>query len=144
MRRLKSPHSRAPERLDRLTRAFFGTTPAEDPSLDTLRYQLLSALAGTLADAREFGAATAVLVVHEFVTPLTDPGKQATNAADLDAFLSRWGDVPRAATRDGAWLAGPFTVPGNRHLPGDVPVYVGKLRTHVARRSVAAAVAARA
>src|SRR4051812_36465775 len=42
---LKRERSRAPERLDRLTRAFFSRTFDEDPSLGVLGYQLLSALA---------------------------------------------------------------------------------------------------
>jgi hypothetical protein len=29
------------------------------------------------------------------------------------------------------WLAGPFTIPGSARLPGDMPVYVSKLRTVV-------------
>jgi hypothetical protein len=49
--RRRSAATRAPERLDRLTRALFGTTLAEDRSLAPLRYQLFSALAGTLAEA---------------------------------------------------------------------------------------------
>ena len=126
-----NPASRGPERLDALTRAFFDTTREQDPSLDTLRYQLLSALAGTLADAKAFGAAHAALVVHEFETPETTSIKQDANAVDLDAFVGRLGTAPRAHGPDGSWIAGPFTVPGNGYLPGDVPFYVGKLRTVV-------------
>src|SRR4051812_22549979 len=76
--------TRAPERLDRLTRAFFDTTLEDDPSLAPVRYQLLSALAGTLVEAGRSGATAAVLLVHEFVTPLTDAIKQRRNAGDLD------------------------------------------------------------
>ena len=126
--------NRAPKRVDDLARAFFATTPAQDPSLNALRYQLFSALAGTLADARQFGAAHAALVVHEFITPLTDPAKQRLNAADLEAFVRRLGAAERRAGSDSGWLAGPFTVPGNAHLPGDVPFYIGKLFTRVAHR----------
>ena len=61
----------------------------KDPLLGTLRYQLLSALAGTLADAREGGATTAVLLVHEFDTDKTIERLHARNAADLDAFVGR-------------------------------------------------------
>jgi hypothetical protein len=133
--RRRQPSTRAPERLDRLTRAFFGMTLADDPPLAPVRYQLLSALAGTLAEAKHFSALAAVLVVHEFVTPETDPIKQRRNAGDLDAFLARLGTAPKTAGLDGSWLAGPYRVPGNPHLPGDVPIYVGKLVTRVERRS---------
>jgi hypothetical protein len=29
------------------------------------------------------------------------------------------------AAREGWW--GPFDIPGNEHIPGDIPLYVGKL-----------------
>jgi hypothetical protein len=124
--------------LDRLTRALFDSTLDEEPALAPLRYQLLSALAGTLAEARHAGAAAAVLVIHEFSTPATDPSKQRRNAADLSQFLARLGRARRAPLAGGGWIAGPYFVPGNAHLPGDVPVYVGKLVTRVAERVSAA------
>jgi hypothetical protein len=83
-----------------------------------------------------------VLVVHEFVTPETDSAKQRRNAADLDAFLARLGAAPRTTAGDGAWLAGPFTVPGNDHLPSGIPLYVGKFTTRVASRTTVAPVSA--
>jgi len=127
----RQPATRAPERLDRLTRAFFGVTLDGDPQLGPLRYQLLAAPAGTLAEAREASAAAAVLLVHEFVTPAADPRNRARNGADLDRFLARLGGGERTGHDDG-WLAGPFRVPGNGHLPGTIPVYVGKLVSHTA------------
>ncbi len=135
--RRRNPNTRAPERLDRLTRALFGTTLNEDPTLAPLRYQLFAALAGTLAEAAPYQAMAVALVVHEFVTPETDPLKRARNADDLEAFLARFGAAQRTMTAAGDWLVGPVTVPGNAHLPGDVPIYIGKLVTHVERRVAA-------
>jgi hypothetical protein len=57
--RRRQPETRAPERLDRLTRAFLGTTLGDDPSLGLLRYQLFAALAGTLAEAALHAGGTA-------------------------------------------------------------------------------------
>jgi hypothetical protein len=125
--------SRREERIALLTRAFFDTTRQDEPGLDLLRYQLFSALAGTLAEAKTFGARTAALVVHEFDTPLTSATKHAENDAALDAFVRRFGTAPRRRMGDG-WLAGPFRVSGNAYLPGDIPVHIGKLRTRVAQR----------
>jgi len=135
--RRRSAGTRAPERLDRLTRAFFGATLDDDPTLGTLRYQLLAALAGTLVECAHVGAAAGVVAVHEFVTPETDAVKQARNARDLDAFVARFGPAPRAAGPDGGWVAGPFAVPGNRHLPPDVPLYLTKVISRVERRRAA-------
>jgi Domain of unknown function (DUF6946) len=105
--------SRAPERLDRLTTAFFDTTLDEDPLLAPLRFQLLSALAGTLADAREQGAARAVLLVHEFETPWTNDDQHRRNAEDLKAFLGRLMPGVEHVGEDRAWIAGPHAVAGD-------------------------------
>src|SRR4051794_23839939 len=59
----KTPTSKAPARLDGLTQWFFGSKLDEEPDLGTLGYQLLSTLAGTLADAKTFGAERAVVLV---------------------------------------------------------------------------------
>ena len=125
----KSSRSRAPERLDRLTSAFFGTTLDATPALGSLGYQLLSALGGTLADARSDGATRAVLLVHEFVTDKTADARHALNAATLEEFVSRLGPAKRTGEPD-AWLAGPWQIEGDgRWLPDHASVYVGKIVT---------------
>src|SRR4051794_18880309 len=120
--------TRAPERLDRLTTTFFGTTLDEEPALGGLRYQLLSALAGTLADAKLEDAGHAVLLVHEFVTDRTRDELHEANAAALSAFVERLGAGP---TGDGdAWITGPVVVRGDgQWLPAELPVFIAKLVT---------------
>jgi hypothetical protein len=108
----RSPSSGAPKRVDRLTQAFFGATLGAAASLGAIPYQLLSALAGTLVDAREQDAVEAVVLVHEFRTGRTSDYLQARNAAALDASLAR---IHPAATRSGdesAWITEPVTVRG--------------------------------
>src|SRR4051794_28016029 len=118
----RSDATRAPERLDQLTRGFFGTTLADDPLLLTLRYQLLAALAGTIADAREQQARHAVVLVHEFETEWTDDTKHERNREDLEAFVARLLPGAERAGEDDAWIAGPREIAG-------VDVYVAKLVT---------------
>ena len=103
----RSERSRAPERLERLTRLFFGTTLIDDPSLEPMRYQLCSALAGTLADAKTEDAAAAVLLVHEFRTAATADRLHEENDAVLDAFVRRLpnGKSQRFVGSDG-WIEG--------------------------------------
>jgi hypothetical protein len=132
--RRRQPRTRAPERLERLTRAFFGKTLEDDPSLGTLGYQLFSALAGTLVEARHAAAACAVLLVHEFNTPLTRSDKRSANGRDLDAFVARLGGAPRRGV-SGDWLVGPLSVPGNDWIPAEIPFYVAKLVTRVEKRT---------
>jgi hypothetical protein len=75
--------SNAPERLQGLL-ARFVNYPTSEPRVQTMRYQLLTALAGTLSEAEECGAAHAVLMVHEF---LTDQRPDAEIVRDHDREL---------------------------------------------------------
>lgn len=131
----RTESSRSPARLDHLTMLFFGTTIDKDdayPSLGCLGYQLLAALAGTLAEAKKHSAARAVLLVHEFVTDETDDEKHRRNASGLEDFLGRlsssWGD---RAGSTGQWITAPTTVRGDGdRMPESLPVSVAKLVTN--------------
>jgi hypothetical protein len=118
--------TRAHEELDRLTTAFFATTLDVDPLLATLRHELVAALAGTLAAAREQEAARAVLLVHEFETPWTDDALHRRNAEDLERFLGRLMPGVEPAGHPRAWIAGPALVPW---AGGETETYVAKLVT---------------
>lgn len=131
----RNPGSGAPARLDGLTGHFFGTTLDEDsgePPLAGLGYQLLSALAGTLADAKRTNAVRAVLLVHEFVTERTMDEKHERNQAALEDFIVRLAgraDLPRAGGSDG-WISDPVTVRGDgQWMPTELPLHVAKLVT---------------
>ena len=98
-----------------------------------MRYQLLTALAGTAIEAHARDADRAVLLVHEFVDPAhTTPGKLATNARHLRELVAALPGVDASVLppADAAeWLLGPILVPGASAFPADLPGYVGKLRT---------------
>lgn len=132
----RSERSLAPQRLERLTRMLFGTTLEADPTLETIRYQLCSAMAGTLADAKTEGARAAVMLVHEFHTAATTDGLHAENAAALETFVAR---LPNGASKryghgDG-WIEGPWTLRGDGEwLPTAMPTYVAKLTTDLRNR----------
>ena len=132
----RSPNSEAPLRLDHLTRLFFGTTISRDwghPGVGGLGYQLVSGLAGTLADAKQEQASQAVLLIHEFVTDLTDDEKHAANAGILDDFVARLAGtrrLPRSRTT-GGWVTAPITVRGDGDwMPKATEVFVAKLITN--------------
>ena len=133
--RLKSSAaSGGPARVDNLTTLFFDTTLDEDsgtPPLASLGYQLLSALAGTLADAKAAEAAHAVLLVHEFVTDCTDDAKHAHNARALEDFLVRLFDrSPARVAVPGGWITEPTTIRGDgTWMPLKTPVCFAKLGT---------------
>jgi len=125
-----SPASGTPKRVDRLATTFFGSTLADDASLGGLHYQLLSALAGTLVDAREQGAVEAILLIHEFRTARTDDRLHTENAAALDAFLAHLHPTGERSGDETAWITDAVAVRGDgRWLPDEMPVRVAKLLT---------------
>jgi hypothetical protein len=104
-------------RSDALVRQFFQTSLAADrsePPIICMGYQLFSALAGTLADAKSHGSPQAVLLVMEYVTDLTDDTEHAHNARMLDNFLSRLlgPDAERTHTPAG-WITAPQPIQGD-------------------------------
>jgi hypothetical protein len=132
-RRARGESSNGDERARDLAEALLGPGASGDPAVAALRYQLLTATAGALAFARHRGAEVAVLVVHEFVDPTgtrTRPRKLAANAKDLDTFVARLsGGTCTRVVRD--QLVGEFVVPGNVHIPGDIPLLIGKVARDV-------------
>jgi hypothetical protein len=76
-------NSQAVTRLDELVARFCRHRP-DDARSGALRYQLLTAWAGTLADAAE--AAHAVFVLHEFRTDERPEDRSAHNRNELDRF----------------------------------------------------------
>jgi hypothetical protein len=125
-RGVRNPRSQGVRRVEALARALFHAREKGQASIGALRYQLLTAAAGSLAYAHHHGAAVAVLVIHEFVTSKTSAAKHQRNGADLQAFLQRLGGAP-AGPQFG--LAGPFPVPGSEMF-GKAPLFIGKITTH--------------
>ncbi len=133
-RLIENPRSQGVRRVEALVRSVLTPRQRHQRSIGELRYQLLTATAGTIAYALSEKAETAVLIVHEFVTTKTDDHLHERNADDLSAFLGRLGS-PSAVTPALEALVGPFALPGSP-LFQDVPaLYVGKVVTD-RRRSV--------
>jgi len=104
--------------------------PRRIPRLGLLRYQLLTATAGTLTFAQQIGASRAVLLIHEFVTNETDDERHRKNARDLRNFVRR---LTAGAVREvvpGA-LMGPFAVRGKPLGAEPLPLYLGKVTTNL-------------
>ena len=116
-----NPRSKALARIEELVDRF--GLDFQQCHVPQLRYQLLTATAAALEEAKRRASKRAILIVHEFVTPLTVLGKRKRNAVDLDHFLKA------AFGNDGqlspGGVAGPFRVESALSL------YVGKVRTVV-------------
>ncbi|MER2529764.1 MAG: hypothetical protein ABTR07_17710 [Candidatus Competibacter denitrificans] len=120
-RQIKNQQSNGIARIKRLIRLLFRPCTANEPKARELRYQLLTAAAGAIAEAKRQGVSRAILLVHEFVTPGTRDNNHKRNAADLQKFLHRLSGRPFASLRDGQ-IYGPFSPPGE---PG-IELFVGK------------------
>ena len=81
--RQANPRSNAPARLADLV-ARLSRYPVTDHRIARTRYQLLTAWAGTLADAAD--ASHAVFALHEFRTDKRPDDKSAANGAELARF----------------------------------------------------------
>lgn len=126
--------TKALARIDHLVDLWFSTTLRRDrtvPPLVAMGYQLFSALAGTLADAKTDGSALAVVVVWEFRTHLTDDVEHEHNGRMLDDFLLRLlgPEQRRRSTADGTgWITQPQTVRGDAaKMPASTSVAFAKL-----------------
>jgi hypothetical protein len=94
-RQIAGESTKAPERIESLLRLHF-TTP--DPAVFEVRYQLLYATAGTLAECAD----VSVLFVAVFKTPTYNEPIGATNYRDYVTFLAAAGASPLKLPTRGA------------------------------------------
>jgi hypothetical protein len=142
--RQRSGETRFPERLDWLSRTLLGIPAFKDAEcqalsdvVSNLPYQLLTGIAGTLLEAQTQGATTAIFIVHEFRTDLTEDGKLKANAEAMDSFLHLFCSVnggPDECLHVGSGeIVGPISIV-DRPLAGplqcpSIPLMIGKIRT---------------
>lgn len=128
-------------RVEQLAEALFGPRRAlteqapgggarHEPALGALRYQLLTATAGTLRWAKQRQVSRAVLLVQEFWTKRTTDVKHAANARDLNAFVTRLSHGCVEVIEPGE-LHGPFTVPGEPLFNTPSTFFVGKAQRYL-------------
>jgi len=94
----------------------------------SLQYQLLHAVAGTLAEAKKHSASNALFMVHTFVTKQIDKEKFKMNNKKLNDFVEVISSGKYKKIIEGEIL-GPFNIAGNELIPPDIPLYIGKLTT---------------
>jgi hypothetical protein len=128
-RRIENPRSNGIARIEGLATLLLRPRSAGLPKAGDLRYQLLTACAGALAEARRRRSARAVMLVHELITPATSDLNHARNASDLRLFLSRISGRTEMRVRDGE-LQGPFVFTPY----AGVELFVGKVARHLGCR----------
>ena len=96
------------------------------PPLRVLRYQLLTAVAGSLAWARQLEAPRAVLIVHEFHTNRTSARNLEKNGQDFEQFVTRL-TAGKVSSVPAGVLVGPLRVPGDPLFASPADLYLGKI-----------------
>jgi hypothetical protein len=133
--RQENERSRALDRLTDLAHLFLGSSVdiSQGSVAGNLGYQLLTALAGTLAGAKNMNAESAVFLIHEFNTSETEQSKRAANAEQYETFVKLMrAQKPKAADVDAAWICPAVTVAGDgEKMPTSLDVTFAKLVTRV-------------
>lgn len=120
----KNPRSGALTRITQLLEYVIGFPSNAYSTVDTLRYQLLTATSAAIHEARRRQLGRAAFLVHEFRTSKTSLPKHHQNAADLDAFVRRLGGPPGVTP---GMLYGPYTLPGERSQENRIRLFIGKV-----------------
>ena len=123
---LKTPTSQKLRRVEMLAKAIMRGQVNGAPPIGALRYQLFTACAGALCEAKRRGVTRAIMLVHEFVTDQTRDQKHASNAADLDLFMNRITEG-RIRHVEAEKLYGPISIPGAPLNVAEVDLYIGKV-----------------
>jgi hypothetical protein len=124
----KPKPSNVPARIDGICTALFGGTFEEKPRLRDLWYQLLSGLAGTLAEAKRRGATQCVFAVHQFNSSRLNRKKLAVSEEAYRRFVEALGLTGTSAKQLDATLVGPFTVHSPTDFLPSIPTFIGKCR----------------
>jgi hypothetical protein len=108
------------DRIQRLSLGVFGRPAVrEDVTLDAelgaLPYQLLAGVAGTVIEADDRRADTAIFVVHAFHSDALNADAVMQNLAAFQSFVAAIASQP-VVVREGV-LYGPFTLPGGGGVP---------------------------
>ncbi len=126
-RKLANPRSNGILRIQQLCTALLGPRGKGSVPAKRIRYQLLTACAGVLAEAERRCCTRALMLVQEFDTPRTTAENHRRNAHDFDAFIRRLSCGTVAAIKHNE-IVGPFVVPGEPLLSVPTQLYIGKTR----------------
>ncbi len=116
-------NSSRPQRVTKLLKAMFA--PSLHASALSVKYQLLQATAGTLTEAKLRGADRAVFCILNFKPD--NPSAQFTaksqlNRQHLADYCSLFAGESVVLGGNNNFI-GPFTVPGDADIPGNIPLY---------------------
>ena len=125
-------NSNADYRIEDLRKAIFPQT--DNIVYESLKYQLLTAIAGTLREAKIQGAKRAIFLVQTLKTSNINEGKNRKNQRDLDHFIEVICSEEHSSIRDND-LFGPFKFTGNQFIPDDVELWIGKYSVEISNNN---------
>jgi hypothetical protein len=125
--RMSNPKSMALARVEGLAKMILPVRSKGTPTLRGIRYQLLTATAGVIAEASRSKVSRAVLLIHEFCSIATKDSLQRRNHADLEAFVARVSNG-RVKNVVGGEVLGPFDIPLSHAFSPRPVLYVLKSR----------------
>jgi hypothetical protein len=122
-----NPRSNGLKRIENLRLAIFGN---QNEDQLPLRYQLLTAVAGTLSEARIQNINKAFFIVQTFVSDESNLNFLKRNKNDLNYFIDYLTHSQCTEIKEGE-LIGPIRVPGNEFIPGNVDLWIGKYQISI-------------
>jgi hypothetical protein len=130
-RKRQNRRSKGELRIEQLEGAIIGAREDDRTSVDSLRYQLLTATAGALRAAIDQHCLRAILLIQELIPAVKKVARLAANAADLDAFVAL---LTRGVITKVVYgrLEGPIRVPASSLFPAVPDLYIGKVRLDIA------------
>ncbi|MCA6422672.1 MAG: hypothetical protein IM568_07635 [Flavobacterium sp.] len=122
----KNDNSKAKERIKELWFSLFGE---EIDLKSTLKYQLLTAVAGTIAEAKKRGATTAYFLIQTFIEQ--ENNNHQNNKKDLDNFIKYFSKSVYTNIENNKIL-GPFSISkGTDLIPDNIELFIGKYEVNI-------------
>lgn len=128
LKRLNEVRTNAPDRIEKLIQALFHKPI--NKNIYKLRYQLLTSVAGTIAETNKRKYNISVFIVHNLIPKSINKKKLIANRNDFMNFLnfimpSNIKKIKRER------LNGPINIPGNKSLLKNIPLYIGLIETKI-------------
>lgn len=124
-RLLDNPRSNGINRILQLSYIILGMNNENEIQKTSIRYQLLTACAGTLAEAEKHGYGRAVMLIQEFITNKTNDINHKKNTKDLLDFVSLI-SCGKVQSMDSGAIYGPFRTPGQTTRKSQVDLFFCK------------------
>ena len=129
-RKRVNPRSRGIERIEQLIAALCGSEDTSRISLNQLRYQLLTATAGAIAEAVRNQRQRTVLLIQEFHTDQTSDAKHLANERDLNTFINQLSRGAISQIESGT-IHGPFKIAEGPLFGKAPPFFIGKATRNI-------------